>query len=127
MTNTQKEQPTISQILGTIYDFGKNYYDMHIDKTIGGDKYFHCKANFEATRRGETAESLATLLSNLRELSNAQSNPIRKNLTVQESVTDCIEDQFANITGRQNAKNMLYKNAKEGCQQYRVGGINEKY
>jgi len=127
MTNTLKEQPTLSQIVGTIYDFGKNYYDMHMDKTIGGDKYFHCKANFEATRRGVVGKSLATIISNARELSNAQSNPIRKNMTIEDSLIDCLQDQFANKTGRQNAKNMLYKDAKEGCQQFRVEGINEKY
>ncbi|MBQ4472488.1 MAG: hypothetical protein II942_04535 [Alphaproteobacteria bacterium] len=127
MTNKLKEQPTISQIIGAIRDFGKNYYDMHIDKTIGGDKYFHCKANFEASRRGPIGQSLATILSNIRELSNAQSNPIRKNMTIEDSLIDCMQDQFANVTGRQNAKNVLYKNAKEGCQQFRVGGINERY
>ena len=115
MNNTLKEQSTISQILGTIYDFGKNYYNMRMDNTVGGDKYFHCKANFEATRRGATGKSLAAIISNARELSNAQSNPKRKNMTIEESLIDCIEDQFANTTGRQNAKNMLYQNAKEGC------------
>lgn len=81
----------------------------------------------EAARRGSIGHSLATILSNARGLSNVQSNPIRKNMTIEDSLIDCIQDQFANITGRQNAQNTLYKDVKEGCQQFRVGGINEKY
>lgn len=127
MADTIKTQSSIRQIIGSFYDFGKNYYDMHKANTIGADKYFHCKANFEATRRGKVAEILATTLSDLREISNAPSNTIRKNLTIQQSLEDCEEDQFANKVGRQNAKNMLYKNATDGCQQFRVKDINDKY
>ena len=127
MSNLPKEQLSISQIIGSFYDFGKNYHDMSTDNTIGGDKYFHCKANFEAARRGKLAEAIAKALSDIRELSNVQSNPIRKGMTVQQSIEDSKADQFANLIGRLNAKNTIYKNAKEGCQQFRVRGINEKY
>jgi hypothetical protein len=127
MANIIQNQPSLKQIFGSIHDFKKNYYDMRDDETIGGDKYFHCKANFEATRRGKLAEIMATILSDLRELSNARSNQSRKGLTEQQSIEDCAEDQFANKTGRQNAKNVIYKDAKDGCKQFRVRGINEKY
>lgn len=127
MADITEKQSSLKQIFGSIYDFGKNYHDMQVDKMIGGDKYFHCKANFEATRRGKLAEVAAEILSDLREFSNAQSNPIRKGLTELQSKEDCEADQFANRIGRQNAKNAFYKNAREGCRQFRVRGINEKY
>lgn len=38
---------------GAIDDFWRNYNDMRNANTIGGDKYFHCKANCEAARRGQ--------------------------------------------------------------------------
>lgn len=37
---------------GAVMDFMQNYIDMRKANTIGGDKYFHCKANCEASRRG---------------------------------------------------------------------------
>ncbi|MCL2162001.1 MAG: hypothetical protein FWH56_09010, partial [Betaproteobacteria bacterium] len=48
-------------------DFIRNYRDMREANTIGGDKYFHCKANCEASKRGAYGKWTAEKLSNGRE------------------------------------------------------------
>jgi RHS repeat-associated protein len=48
-------------------DFQRNYREMRAANTIGADKYFHCKANCEASARGEVGHDIAQSLSNLRE------------------------------------------------------------
>ena len=58
----------IKQIKGAVLDLKKNYYDMKKDNTKNGaDDYFHCKANFEATKRGELGERTAEYLGNIKE------------------------------------------------------------
>jgi hypothetical protein len=48
--------------------FGRNYKDMRDANWIGADKYFHYKANCQATRRGEYTEGTARVISDAREL-----------------------------------------------------------
>ncbi len=55
------------QALGAISDFVRNYGNMREANTIGADKYFHCNANCEATKRGPAGERTATVLSDVRE------------------------------------------------------------
>jgi len=40
------------QAVGAVGDFVGNYMDMREANTIGADRYFHCKANCEAAKRG---------------------------------------------------------------------------
>lgn len=60
--------PQILQSGVAMLDFGRNYKDMVDAGWIDGDKYFHCKANCQATRRGEYGESAARAISEAREL-----------------------------------------------------------
>jgi uncharacterized protein RhaS with RHS repeats len=55
---------------GAAGDFKKNYNDMRNANTIGGDKYFHCKANCEAASRGSTGQAVAEKISNTREIAD---------------------------------------------------------
>ena len=40
---------------------------------------------------------------------------------------DKMHDRQVNKIGRQQAKSGLYKNSREGCNLFRVKGINDKY
>ena len=40
---------------------------------------------------------------------------------------DKMHDRQVNKIGRQQAKSSLYKNSREGCNLFRVKGINDKY
>jgi RHS repeat-associated protein len=79
-------------LLGGTYDFAKNYYDMRKLNLINSDKYFHAKANFQATRRGPGGAFIAIRLSNLREIIDQRIKG--------DSWFDSMEDQRANIYGR---------------------------
>ena len=72
--------------------FQRNYFDMRTAWTKNADKYFHCKANCEATRMGPAGEQTAAALSDLREWSDATFKG--------DSPQACRADQAANALGR---------------------------
>ncbi|MBK6864798.1 MAG: RHS domain-containing protein [Ideonella sp.] len=72
--------------------FSRNYQDMRAANAIGGDKYFHCKANCEASRIGRAGEQTASAISDLREWSDAKFKG--------DSPQACRADQAANAIGR---------------------------
>ena len=100
-------------------DFVKNWWDMRKDATIDGDKYFHCKANFEATQRGWAGKNTAEVLSDGRELYGQ--------FIKGDPPEDKSADQKANLYGREAALSGKYNSAKEACSIFRVNGINDKY
>lgn len=53
--------------LAPVIDFGRNYADMYIKNLNPSDKFFHCKANYEAASRGGYGGAIAAELGNLRE------------------------------------------------------------
>ncbi len=91
------------------------------------DDYFHCKANYEATSRGSIGEKVAERLGNAKENFDYYYNQAWKGLSKQEAHKDRIHDRTVNKTDRQREKSCLYKNSKEGCNSFRVRGINDKY
>lgn len=99
------------------FDFTSNRRKMIEADTIGADKYFHCVANYKASKQGWDGKIAAKILSNLRELSD----------TIRKKGSDSAEDQVANITGRKNAKLKGYKSAQEACDIFRPKGLDEKY
>lgn len=107
------------QAAGAFEDFVRNRKDMMDDATKNNDKYFHCKANFEATRRGWIGKRAAEKLSNARE--------VYGKYIKHDDDADRIADQQANKYGRNSALSDKYHSAEEACAIYRVNGINEKY
>jgi hypothetical protein len=63
--------------------------------TIGADKYFHCKANCQASRRGKAGETTACAISNAREW-------VDQNIKG-DSAAASAADQVANAAGRAGA------------------------
>ena len=80
----------ISFLLGTT-DFAKNYYLMRRANTINADKYYHARANYEATVRGQGGELAALLISITREVTDYLRG---------DSFAACMEDVRANRYGR---------------------------
>ncbi|HQX26614.1 MAG TPA: peptidoglycan-binding protein [Alphaproteobacteria bacterium] len=105
-------------------DFWNNYKDMRDANTIGADRYFHCKANYEATKRGWDGFAAAGFLSNMREAGNLVIDPIKKG---QFPVKDVIDDQHANKYGRNSARSGQFSSAREACAIYRPAGLDDKY
>jgi hypothetical protein len=106
-------------------DFIGNYIPMRTANTIGADKYFHCKANCQASSRGEFGEAAAETISNAREIvdQNIKGYPL----------SDTLEDQKANVAGRKAGKAMRGKigdSAKQcgtACAAFRPQALNKKY
>ena len=105
----------------------KNYFDMKRDNTIGSDNYFHCKANYEASKFGENAERISEIVSNSKEVADYFRNRLFKNMNYVDAYSDYLFDRHINERGRQLAKSSLYSSSKDACKHLRVRGINEKY
>ena len=91
-----KDVPGV-QSVGAAKDFVKNYQAMRDANTIGADKFFHCKANCEASQRGAEGKAAATVISDTREFvdQNVKGDP--------KSASDA--DQAANAFGRAQGSN----------------------
>ena len=81
-----------AEAAGAARDFGRNYQNMRNANTIGADKYFHCRANCEASSRGETGRQVAEQISNAREIVDHRIGGDPPQASQQ--------DQRANVAGR---------------------------
>jgi RHS repeat-associated protein len=103
-----------TQAIGAVGDFWRNYQDMRDANTIGGDGYFHCMANCQATRRGPTGESVACNISDAREWTdqNIKGSPASASAA----------DQAANVIGRNGALSSS-QSCREICSGFRPNGL----
>lgn len=109
----------VSDGFGASGDFGSNYMDMREANTIGADKYFHCKANCEAARRGGPGAGVAELLSDSREWFDQN---VRG-----DSPQASRADQAANSYGRSQAIAQPTMPCSAICARYRPAGLDPKH
>lgn len=96
---------THTGIVAPFKDMWRNYKTMTDDqKWVGGDNFFHCKANYEAAKRGPWGEIVGKTISGGRELYG---------LVKGEPLSDIRKDWHANRMGWSGAKNGLSLN--EAC------------
>ncbi len=108
--------PYFGDYAGGVSDFLSNYFDMRSANTKEQDKYFHCKANCEAARRGRGGMDAACNISNAREFFDQ---------TVKGDSADAsMADQLANIYGRTHA---LESACVDVCSGYRPNGLPGNY
>ena len=117
----------LQQILGALNDFLHNYNDMKEADTKRADKYFHSKANCEATQRGKLGEIVAIAISEFREFTDSFKNVLVKGMTIVESIEDCNEDQEANRYGRKQGKEHPKEDSRVLVNKYRPNGLSERY
>jgi len=109
----------VASVVGATRDFTENYAAMRDANTIGADKYFHCKANCEATRRGALGEFTAKVLSAGRELAD---------LARGKSSADAAQaDLDANARGRAGAKARPELPCAQVCDTDRPRGLSEDH
>ncbi len=108
-------------------DFARNYNDMVSADTINADKYFHSKANCQATQRGGAGEVLAEAISLLRELEEGTRKVLFEGADLIEQIEDANRDMEANKYGREQGK----MNPNEACEILidilRPNGLPDKY
>jgi len=97
-------------------DFLRNYRDMRDANTIGADKYFHCKANCEASQGGEYGKKMAEKISDGREWFDQKIKG--------SPASDSVADQIANRAGREGAGS---GSCSKVCEPFRPKGLSEKY
>ena len=108
----------ILQVVGATKDFLHNNQAMRRANTIGADKYFHCKANCEATQRGAVGEIVAEVMSEVRELYG----DLKGDPDVDEQA-----DQEANQDGRDGVKSNPEEECNLVCARHRPNGLDEEY
>ena len=59
---------TNTGIFAPFYDMTRNYNDMRNIDLVGSDNFFHCKANYEASKRGNWGASVGKAISTGREI-----------------------------------------------------------
>ncbi len=101
------------------FDFYKNYSDMRQANWKDSDKYFHAKANFQATHRGPGGEFFAERFSNLREIwdQRVKGYPF----------SDSQLDQRANLFGREQTNFFGPYEYREALEIYRPPLLPHKY
>jgi RHS repeat-associated protein len=100
-------------------DFYKNYKDMRQANWLYSDKYFHAKANFQASHRGPGGEFFAEHFSNLREIWDQRIKGYPR--------SDSQLDQDANRYGREQSKYFGPNEFREALKLYRPKNLPEKY
>jgi RHS repeat-associated protein len=101
-----------------VEDFFDNYDDMREANTIGADRYFHCMANCEAARRGDTGTQVSEAMSEARELFDEH---------VKDDPADvCNADRQANDHGRDGGRNSGVP-CDQVCAPLRPNGLDPRY
>jgi hypothetical protein len=99
-------------------DMWRNYREMREANTIDADRYFHCKANCEAARRGPVGACTAQWISDGREWwdQNVKGSPR----------SDSIIDQIANHQGRRGGSG-TNNQCELVCSGFRPRGLPSRY
>ena len=111
--------PSAGQIPAAAADFARNYSNMRNANTINADKYFHCKANCEAAKRGGTGAATACTISDTREWFDQ--------MIKGDPVSASIDDQMANQFGRIGGSSGGSRTCSAVCSQFRPNGLSAKY
>ena len=117
-----------NQIVGAMRDLGENYINMinanykstpemqRRGQTI--DNYYHCKANYEAAKRGNIGAVTAAGIGVGRELFDYPKNLLR-NKSFAKANDDFKNDLNVNADARKMADSDLYNSSFEACDKYR--------
>lgn len=114
----------------TLYTLGcflTNYFEMKDANTIGADKYFHARANYNAAQQGIVGSTVAKLFSDLREYSDSYRNTHKKGYSFELSQKDIEEDQQANAEGRKLGRQYPVTPAYNTLKHFMPKGFPDRY
>lgn len=107
-------------VIGGTGDFVDNYGDMRDANTIGGDKYFHCKAKCEAAQRGQGGQDAAQCISDSREW-------LDQHWPKNDPPSASAADQVANRHGRTQGAANPSGTCEQICAPFRPNGLPSQY
>lgn len=119
----RRDGQAIRQTKQAVDAFRDNFNKMRDANTKYADKYFHCKANSDASSRGQYGEDAAETLGDIREIyGQIKGDP----------VSDSVEDQQANAAGRRAGRKLRGGRATEAdhrraCEPFRPAALDRKY
>lgn len=125
------------QIFGATRDLGENYINMinanlrsnteMKEKGITIDNYYHCKGNYDASKRGPLGLMTSLGLGAVREIGDFALNTTREKnrLSPMEALQDGVNDIKINLTGNKNALDNQYNSAEEACAKYKPQDYDE--
>ncbi len=130
--NEMFDKINIFEFLKKIYNVGDdmigNYVDMRYDNTEGNDNYFHCRANFDAAKRGLIEAVIAIGVNHVKEFVDFPKNIIFRGLSLPEAIKDFNHDMSVDNDGLfRGLKAKENETARKACHHYRVNGINPRY
>jgi serum amyloid A protein len=105
-----------------VFDFNNAYIEMRDANHVNSDKYFHSKANYNASQRGPGGAKAAQYMSNLREILDQRIKG--------DSRQDAISDQKANLYGRNMGWKYRYNkkvDARSILTKYRPHNLPNRY
>ena len=83
------------------------------------DDYYHCKANYNAAKRGVIGRATATFLGNEKEVVDYLRNRYIKGKDFMEARHDALHDIDVNKIGRERAEMSEYNSAQDACADFR--------
>ena len=111
--------------IGASHDFARNWHDMVDAWWIGGDRYFHCKANCEAAQRGPAGYTQSIFLSGAREVSQQVQATVTGNYGA--GAADSAADEVANSHGRESGKRAPCASCRVICEPFRPSYLPLRY
>ncbi len=103
-------------VAGGTFDLWRNYRNMREANTIGADKYFHCMANCQASRKRLGGRDAAEFISEGRELFDQYIKG--------DPRSACDADREANRLGQEGDPN---QSCEVVCEPLRPAGLNRRY
>lgn len=107
----------INQSKKAVEDMYSEYKLMKSHKWKNLDDYYHCKANYNAAKRGKSGELTAVAAGNYKEAFDYFKNRVRGN-SYQEAIDDYWHDLSINKEGRSRAGRNSSLSAQEACADY---------
>lgn len=107
LNNLVSLMDTYETMKNVLIDFVYNYItllNVANDDNQGIDKYYHAKANCEASQRGDFASAFAEGLSGLKEIWDSYFYAKAKKISIQKALEDSAGDFEANKEGREKGK-----------------------
>ena len=107
----------------TFKDMSKTYFQMKRNNIVGSDDYYHCKANYLASRRGAVATMAAKILGTAKEDFDYYKNIIYNGLTTEEALADKKHDLAVNAFGLRAGRQCPQSTPRRACGRFVVKGM----
>ena len=119
-----KFQNSVANEFGTaLGNMTKTYFQMRRNNIIKSDDYYHCKANYLASRRGAVASLAAKIYGDVKENFDYYKNILYKDLSPEDAFIDKNHDLSVNKVGLRAGKLFPKSSARKVCGRFIVKGM----